>query len=316
MQGSVQTSSFSCSASRRERRLRNEAPACAQPGRYHRRSTFRKTACSAKRAYWPVNRPLPARVRTTNLGPFGELLRSTGPMAKANPFRFSTKYQDDETDLLYYGHRYYNASTGRWNSRDPLTDKAFLDCAIRGASIRKVKQLRAESLMPVYGFVRNNPISKIDADGRVPVVPILIGVGVCCAIAAVDAAACALHMNNIRNEATEAANTQMEALYPNYDPDRDGPDHEGTNADALRHCIGACRANQNPGACLCSAFVRNRIQHREDGPGLGHEMDRFNNTVGFGITGDCVAGCVAALRAGQLRGFRDGDTQISPTHVP
>ena len=35
-------------------------------------------------------------------GPFGEVIRATGPMAKANPFRFSTKYQDDETDLLYY----------------------------------------------------------------------------------------------------------------------------------------------------------------------------------------------------------------------
>ena len=37
-------------------------------------------------------------------GPFGEVLRATGPMAKVNPFRFSTKYQDDETDLLYYGY--------------------------------------------------------------------------------------------------------------------------------------------------------------------------------------------------------------------
>jgi len=53
-------------------------------------------------------------------GPFGELLRATEPMAKANPFRFSTKYQDDESDLIYYGYRYYNASTGRWLSRDPL----------------------------------------------------------------------------------------------------------------------------------------------------------------------------------------------------
>ena len=34
-------------------------------------------------------------------GPFGEVIRATGPMAKINPFRFSTKYQDDETDLLY-----------------------------------------------------------------------------------------------------------------------------------------------------------------------------------------------------------------------
>src|SRR5208283_4718650 len=28
-------------------------------------------------------------------GPFGEVIRATGPMAKANPFRFSTQYQDD-----------------------------------------------------------------------------------------------------------------------------------------------------------------------------------------------------------------------------
>ena len=53
-------------------------------------------------------------------GPFGELIRATGPMAKLNPFRFSTKYDDDETDLLCYPYRFYNASTGRWLSRDPI----------------------------------------------------------------------------------------------------------------------------------------------------------------------------------------------------
>jgi RHS repeat-associated protein len=52
-------------------------------------------------------------------GPFGEVLRMTGPMAKANTFRFSTKYQDDETDLLYYGYRYYNPGGGTALSRDP-----------------------------------------------------------------------------------------------------------------------------------------------------------------------------------------------------
>ena len=41
-------------------------------------------------------------------------------MAKANLLRFSTKYQDDETGDLYYGLRYYNASTGRWLSKDPI----------------------------------------------------------------------------------------------------------------------------------------------------------------------------------------------------
>jgi RHS repeat-associated protein len=56
-------------------------------------------------------------------GPFGEVIRATGPMAKLNPFRFSSKYQDDETDFLCFGFRYYNPSTGRWLSRDPAEEE-------------------------------------------------------------------------------------------------------------------------------------------------------------------------------------------------
>jgi RHS repeat-associated protein len=58
-------------------------------------------------------------------------------MAKANPFRFSTKYQDDETDLLYYGFRYYNTCTGKWLSRDPASEAADsnLYCPIKNALI-------------------------------------------------------------------------------------------------------------------------------------------------------------------------------------
>jgi RHS repeat-associated protein len=78
-------------------------------------------------------------------GPFGELFHSTGPMAKANSFRFSTKYQDDETDFLYYGFRYYNPSTGRWLTRDPIEENGGLN---------------------VYGFVGNTPQNYIDRDGR------------------------------------------------------------------------------------------------------------------------------------------------------
>ena len=51
-------------------------------------------------------------------GPFGEVIRMTGAMAAANPFRFSTKFQDDESDQLYYGYRSYNPSSGRWLNRD------------------------------------------------------------------------------------------------------------------------------------------------------------------------------------------------------
>ena len=60
-------------------------------------------------------------------GPFGDVIRSTGPLAIRNPFRFSTKYQDDETDLLYYGYRYYHALNGRWISRDPIEESGSIN---------------------------------------------------------------------------------------------------------------------------------------------------------------------------------------------
>ncbi len=80
-------------------------------------------------------------------GPFGEFLRATGPMAKANPLRWSTKYQDDETGLVYYGWRYYSPSLGRWISRDPLGEAGGLN---------------------LYAAMRNDPADVIDSDGRDP----------------------------------------------------------------------------------------------------------------------------------------------------
>jgi RHS repeat-associated protein len=56
-------------------------------------------------------------------GPFGEVIRATGPMAKLNPVREGSKFYDDETDLVYYGYRYYNPSTGRWVNRDPVAEQ-------------------------------------------------------------------------------------------------------------------------------------------------------------------------------------------------
>ncbi len=78
--------------------------------------------------------------------PFGQTIRITGSLAKANPLRFSTKFTDDETDLIYYGYRYYHPSLGRWINRDPIGEDGGID---------------------IYAFVLNNPINGIDTDGRV-----------------------------------------------------------------------------------------------------------------------------------------------------
>ena len=57
-------------------------------------------------------------------GPFGETLGATGPLVSTFTHRFSTKFTDPETSLLYYGFRYYSPSLGRWLSRDPLGENA------------------------------------------------------------------------------------------------------------------------------------------------------------------------------------------------
>ncbi len=60
-------------------------------------------------------------------GPFGEPLAMAGSYAQSNPFRFSTKFTDEETGCLYYGYRSYNPITGRWLSRDPYGERGGLN---------------------------------------------------------------------------------------------------------------------------------------------------------------------------------------------
>jgi RHS repeat-associated protein len=55
---------------------------------------------------------------------FGEPVRVTGVMARNNPFRFPTKYADDESDLLYYGYRSYKPSM-RWQVSDWLINSCW-----------------------------------------------------------------------------------------------------------------------------------------------------------------------------------------------
>jgi RHS repeat-associated protein len=59
--------------------------------------------------------------------PYGILLRETGLLARQNPFRYSSKYWDDESGLINYNARYYSPSLGKWIGRDPTTDQIFLN---------------------------------------------------------------------------------------------------------------------------------------------------------------------------------------------
>ena len=79
-------------------------------------------------------------------GSFSEAIKATGSIATASLFRWSTKYRDDETDLIYYGYRYYAPSIGRWLSQDPIAEAGGRN---------------------LYGFAGNNPISQFDPHGDI-----------------------------------------------------------------------------------------------------------------------------------------------------
>jgi RHS repeat-associated protein len=77
--------------------------------------------------------------------PYGKLIKDVADVSvRNNPFRFSTKYADSETGLLYYGYRYYIPEIGRWLSRDPIGERGGRN---------------------LYRFVKNRPILRVDIFG-------------------------------------------------------------------------------------------------------------------------------------------------------
>lgn len=78
---------------------------------------------------------------------YGDLYASGGAHAAANPFRYSTKYSDDETGLVYYGRRYYAPELGRFLNRDPIEEDGGLN---------------------LYGFCLNDPVNRHDFLGMDP----------------------------------------------------------------------------------------------------------------------------------------------------
>lgn len=76
---------------------------------------------------------------------FGATLIAEGPLARRNPFRFSSEYADDETGLIYYNWRHYDPVHGTWLGRDPIGVDG-------GANL--------------YAFCGNDPIGRYDVLGQ------------------------------------------------------------------------------------------------------------------------------------------------------
>lgn len=76
--------------------------------------------------------------------PYGNLLGSSGPLAEANTYRFSSKEYQVNSALYYYGYRFYEPNAQRWLNRDPIGESGGLN---------------------VYSFCMNSAIRFIDSLG-------------------------------------------------------------------------------------------------------------------------------------------------------
>lgn len=109
--------------------------------------------------------------------PYGNTISSSGTLASANVYRFSSKEQHVNSGLYYYGERFYSTSLQRWLNRDPLGDLGSLVVMtaglLPGPASANNKALTDDEVVRqwtaingnLYTYVNNNPLNRIDPFG-------------------------------------------------------------------------------------------------------------------------------------------------------
>jgi len=100
-----------------------------------------------------------AMVASYRYDPIGNTISSSGTLANANVYRFSSKEIHANSGMYYYGYRFYDPNLQRWINRDPVTEDGF------SLAFQKVSDSEGNGEINLYGFVENNPLLKSDALG-------------------------------------------------------------------------------------------------------------------------------------------------------
>jgi RHS repeat-associated protein len=77
--------------------------------------------------------------------PYGNTISSSGTLASANVYRFSSKELHVNSGLYYYGYRWYHPNLQRWLNRDPIQEWGGIN---------------------LYAFVLNRPTHSLDPFGE------------------------------------------------------------------------------------------------------------------------------------------------------
>lgn len=103
--------------------------------------------------------------------PYGNTISSSGTLASANVYRFSSKEIHVNSGMYYYGYRWYAPNLQRWLNRDPLGDFARFKLDYRTeiflAANANYRVAPAEAVLGpnLYAFVLNDPLNKWDSFG-------------------------------------------------------------------------------------------------------------------------------------------------------
>jgi RHS repeat-associated protein len=100
-----------------------------------------------------------AVVASYRYDPFGNTISSSGSLATANIYRFSSKEFHVNSGMYYYGYRFYDPYLQRWINRDPIQEQPG-----RQTKLRLIAQ--AEAGWNLYEFCLNQPPTYADTDGR------------------------------------------------------------------------------------------------------------------------------------------------------
>ena len=88
---------------------------------------------------------------------FGNTVAEDGTLAGVFRFKYSTKYFDAETGLIYYGYRYYAPPAARWLTRDPLGEQGGLNlhCFCENDGVNRYDALGLSASQEIITGARN-----------------------------------------------------------------------------------------------------------------------------------------------------------------
>lgn len=93
---------------------------------------------------------------------FGNTVAKDGPMANEFHMRFATRYYDDESQLYYFGKRFYSPRLSRWMSRDPEGEDGGLNLYVscHNDMVNNVDPLGTYTLADAQGSLTRRGVPK------------------------------------------------------------------------------------------------------------------------------------------------------------